>query len=107
MLLIVAGKLIKEVVIDADTIEIKTVVKNVESLLWILKYSTITQTEQIVDIVAFDNPNQPNRFKIVIVLRSLVYHGTINISCTLNEINSSFPSVAYLYRGAEWLEREV
>lgn len=107
LLLISAGKLIKEIVIDADTIEIKTVVKNVESLLWILKYSTLTQTEQIADIVAFDNPNQKNRFKIVIILRSLIYQGTINISCTLNEINSSFPSVAYLYRGAEWLEREV
>lgn len=33
LLLIIAGKLIKEIVIDADTIEIKTVVKNVESLL--------------------------------------------------------------------------
>ena len=96
-----AGKLIKEIVVDVDTIEIKTVVKNVESLLWILKYSSLTQTEQIVDIVAFDNPNQPNRFKVVIVLRSLAYQGTINISCTLNEINSTFPSVAYLYRGAE------
>lgn len=107
LLLTITGKLIKEIVVGSDTIEIKTVVKNVESLLWILKYSTLTQTEQIVDIIAFDNPNQRNRFKIVIVLRSLIYHGTINVSCTLNEINSNFPSVAYLYRGAEWLEREV
>src|SRR3569623_30068 len=57
LLLTVAGKLIKEVVSDMDAIEVKTVVKNVESLLWILKYATLGQTEQIVDIVAFDNPN--------------------------------------------------
>lgn len=103
----ITGKTTKQIVIGLNDIEIQTVATNLEAILWILKYETLYNFEQIVEMVGIDNPGKENRFKIVIVVRSLFYNTTLTISFTSNEITTRVNSISYLYQSAGWLEREI
>lgn len=98
---------IKQININTNDIELKTVANNLETALWILKYNTLTHFEQIVEITAVDVPTETNRFKVIYVLRSLLYNTTITLSFTTNETVAEIQSIAYLYQSATWLEREI
>jgi NADH-quinone oxidoreductase subunit C len=102
-----AQNLIKEIIWNSNEIEIKTTADLVEELLWLLKYMTLNQFEQVVELVAIDLPRKEQRFKIVIILRSLQYNLTIALSYTINTTRPVVKSIAYLYKSAGWLEREV
>jgi NADH:ubiquinone oxidoreductase subunit C len=99
--------IIKEFIINNNDIEIKTTAKNIEALLWLLKYNSLTHFEQNIEIVAADAPTNKFRFKVVYVLRSLLYNSVITVSFTTHETNLKINSINYLYKSSMWLEREV
>jgi len=47
---------IKEFVVNSNDIEIKTLAKSLEPILWLLKYNSLTHFEQNIEIVAADVP---------------------------------------------------
>jgi len=97
----------KEIILDRNDIEIKTIANNLESVLWILKYHSLLRFDQILDITAIDCPGSPNRFKVIYILRSLPYNSVISTSFTSMEVNTNINSMNYLFNNSSWLEREV
>ena len=63
--------------------------------------------EQNIEIAAADIPTNNFRFKVIYVLRSLLYNSVITVSFTTNETDLKINSINYLYRSSTWLEREV
>lgn len=104
---VILNSLTKEWVLHKNEIEIKTTVKNIEALLWTLKYNSLNHFEQLIEIIAVDYPSQNHRFKVIYILRSLLYNMTIAISFTTHEIDPTVNSICYLYKSSIWLEREV
>ena len=102
-----ATSVVKEFVINKNDIEIKTITKNIEAVLWLLKYSSLTHFEQNIEILAADTPTNSFRFKVIYILRSLLYNSVVTTSFTTNEIDPEVNSINYLYNSATWLEREV
>ena len=103
---LLGGSLINELSIHQNSIELKTTEKNVELLLWILKYNSLCQFEQLVDIVVLDIPGKVYRFKLNYTLLSLKYNARRVVSIKTSEI-IAIRSINYLYKSAGWLEREV
>lgn len=97
----------KEFIISSNDIEIKTITKNIEALLWLLKYSSLTHFEQNIEMLAADAPTNNFRFKVIYVLRSLLYNSIITVSFTTNETDLKVNSINYLYQSSTWLEREI
>ena len=104
---LIAKSVVHEFVINNNDIEIKLIAKNIEALLWILKYNSLAHFEQNIEIVAADVPTYSFRFKVIYVLRSLLYNSVITISFTTNETDLKVYSINYLYQSSTWLEREV
>lgn len=104
---LMAPSVIKEFVINSNDIEIKILAKNLEAILWLLKYNSLTHFEQNIEIVAADVPTNTSRFKVIYVLRSLLYNSVITISFITNETDLKVSSINYLYRSSTWFEREV
>jgi len=102
----ISGGLISEIYISKNDIEIKTTPKNIEALIWLLKYSSLFQYNQLSELTAVDVINYTYRFKIVYVLLSLKYGSRVIISVKTDELINIF-SISYLYKSAGWLEREV
>jgi len=98
---------IKEFVVNSNDIEIKTLAKSLEPILWLLKYNSLTHFEQNIEIVAADVPTSNSRFKVIYILRSLLYNSVITISFITAETDFKASSINYLYRSSTWLEREV
>jgi NADH dehydrogenase (ubiquinone) Fe-S protein 3 len=74
--------------------------------LQFLKLHQATQFNQLVDITAVDYPNKPNRFQLVYLLLSIPYNTRITLTTETNEI-SPIDSIVDIYKGANWMEREV
>lgn len=107
LLIALTGYTLNQVVMLLTNLELKTTPKNLEALLWILKYSSLIHAEQIIEITAIDYPGKLNRFKLVYILRCLLYNNTITVSVTTPAIKSIVNSVSYLFKSSTWLEREV
>jgi NADH:ubiquinone oxidoreductase subunit C len=98
--------LIKEMYISPHDIEIKTNIGNIDIILWVLKYNSLAQFEQMVDIIVIDVPTKTYRYKINYSLFSLKYNTRLVLSTKTDEI-TSLKSMAYLFSSAAWLEREA
>lgn len=96
-----------QIIISVNELEIKQLSVGLEANCWILKYNTCLKCEQIIDVLASDNPSYKNRYKISIVLRSLLHNMVVILSYTSDESTSKNRSLAYLYKSTEWLEREI
>ena len=83
-------------------IEVKA--RSLYNVLSFLQHDTYCQFEQLVDLVALDNPDQEKRFELVYILQSLKNNKRIHIT---TRVNSDIFSVSEIYRSASWLEREV
>jgi NADH dehydrogenase (ubiquinone) Fe-S protein 3 len=71
-----------------------------------LKLHQTTQFNQLVDMTAVDYPTKQNRFELVYMLLSLTYNTRIIVKTYANEV-SAIDSTMGLYKGADWMEREV
>ncbi|KAJ3272329.1 hypothetical protein HDV01_005763 [Terramyces sp. JEL0728] len=74
--------------------------------LQFLKLHSATQFTQLVDIAGVDYPTKQNRFEIVYCLLSIPYNTRIIVKTYASEI-SPVPSVTDIFKGANWMEREV
>lgn len=74
-----------------------------------LKESSLTRFDNVVDIFAVDNLNvsDTNRFEMNYLLSSSFYKKRILIKFFSSETDPIFPSLASVYKGANWAEREV
>ena len=75
-----------------------------------LKHDTKCKFEQVCDITCVDYLNFPkaaDRYGVIYSLLSLSIGHRLWIKCFANDPNPEVPSVTSIWKGADWLEREV
>ena len=102
----VLRKLIKEVRLTNNDIEIKTTANNLRSVLFFLKNHTLCKYKQLSELSCSDRPGKKRRFSLTYVLCSLHYNTYIAVVVQTNEV-WPIPSATPVFSGAGWLEREV
>ena len=66
--------------------------------------------EQLVDLTCIDYLNFPNaadRYGVIYSLLSLTHGHRLWVKCFVNDPRPEVPSVTSIWKGAEWMEREV
>jgi NADH dehydrogenase (ubiquinone) Fe-S protein 3 len=71
-----------------------------------LKLHQATQFTQLVDMTAVDYPTKKERFELVYHLLSIPFNQRITLKSFTNE-STPIPSVTSVFKGANWMEREV
>lgn len=71
-----------------------------------LKYHTAAEYKFVADITAVDFPSRKYRFEVVYNLLSVRHNSRIRVKTYASE-TSPVPSIARLYEGANWYERET
>jgi NADH dehydrogenase (ubiquinone) Fe-S protein 3 len=71
-----------------------------------LKHHTAAQFKTVVDITAVDFPSRTNRFEVVYNLLSVRHNARIRVKTYASE-TSPVPSIANMFQGANWYERET
>ena len=61
----------------------------------------------LADVTAVDYLGRPPRFEVVYHLYSLSHGHRLRVKISVGEANPSVPSLTALWKGANWLEREV
>jgi NADH:ubiquinone oxidoreductase subunit C len=103
----IVSKLIKQIQIINQFLEIKTNSRNIYSLSLFFKKHSRCQYKTLVDLMTYDCPGKLRRFVLQYNLLSLDYNCRILISTQLAEYLPIITTVVPLYSGAGWLEREV
>lgn len=75
-------------------------------VLTFLKDHTSAQFKSVMDVTAVDFPSRTNRFEIVYNLVSVRFNSRIRVKTYSSEV-SPVPSIARLFEGANWYERET
>lgn len=69
-----------------------------------------TAYDQLIDVTCIDYLNFPNatdRYGVTYTLVSVANNTRLWVKCHVNDPTPAVPSVVEIWRGAEWLEREV
>lgn len=75
-----------------------------------LKYDSRCKFEQVCDITCVDYLNYPkatDRYGVIYSLLSLSIGHRLWLKCFANDPNPEVPSITGIWKGADWLEREV
>ncbi|GMU21028.1 MAG: hypothetical protein AMXMBFR13_11230 [Phycisphaerae bacterium] len=75
-----------------------------------LKEEERTRFEQLIDVTCVDYLNFPgarDRFGVVYSLLSLTHEHRLWVKCFVNDPDPQVPSVTGIWKGANWMEREV
>lgn len=72
-----------------------------------LFYFSNSKLKLLNDICVVDYYKKKNRFKVVYNLTSLKYGHRVFLSTFLSEDNLNLYSLTFLFKSADWLEREV
>jgi len=64
------------------------------------------QFDTLTDLTAVDHPTDPQRFEIVYILYSFARNERLRLK-TRTALDVDFPSIAGVFLGANWMEREV
>lgn len=75
-------------------------------VLRVLRDHTQSQYKCITDITCVDYPNREKRFEVVYILLSVRYSRRLRLKVEVEELES-IESTTGLYKGSDWLEREV
>lgn len=75
-------------------------------LVWIAKFHSIFKFSTLTDIICCDNLGSKNRFVVIYHLLSIKYNIRLRIMTSIKATDSLF-SIVTLFKGANWLEREV
>lgn len=70
-----------------------------------LRDHTSAQFKSVMDITAVDFPSRKNRFEIVYMMLSYRHNSRVMVKTYASE-TSPVPSLAHLFQGANWYERE-
>lgn len=99
-------KSINRVVVD--TFDIKFFITQDDFIPFIkfLKKNILTQYQSLIDIVVVDFPGSLLRFKLIYYFLSLLYVSRVCCIFSVKE-NSTIDSISSIYKGANWIEREV
>ena len=63
--------------------------------------------DHLTDICSADYPDDPERFEVIYHLHSLPHRRRIRLKARVTEENPTIPSITSVWKGAEFLEREV
>lgn len=97
--------IIEKEVIDCVTVSLKSK-DDLVSFMEYLKENEELSFDLIADITALDYPNKTERFVLVYHIFSIKNKERIRIKLPIKD-GESVKSVTPIWRGAEWLEREV
>lgn len=98
---------IKNVQLKKNSLYLKTLKDYIYIILIFLKKHTLGQFKILTDILCYDYPGKKFRFSIVYNLLSLDLNYRIKVFTKLKEKIPLISTIAPLYSGAGWLEREV
>jgi NADH dehydrogenase (ubiquinone) Fe-S protein 3 len=99
-------KLIDYVHIKKDQIEIGFDKKYIKIIFFFLKKHITCKYESLIDVTCIDYPNNNFRYKMVYNLLSVRFNNRLLLKTNL-DIFASINSLIFLYKSANWLEREV
>lgn len=97
---------------DAGQIYITVRAADLLEVMTFLRDDPATRMEQVADITCVDYLNYPKppsdgRYGVTYSLLSLSLEHRLWIKCFVSDPNPQVPSVTSLWKGADWLEREV
>lgn len=90
---------IYKAVLHTDTFEAVVSPSTLEHVLFVLKYSTLSQFSQLIELTAVESPGKPNPLKIVQVFLSLRYNVRLTVTTKINSFGQ-LPSIIYIYSSA-------
>jgi NADH-quinone oxidoreductase subunit C len=93
-------------VISGFEVEVEVLSKNLYAILFYINKHTLFRYKNLVDIVCYDVLGKVNRFFLVYNLLSINHSMRLRIISRVGSF-SDVLSLAGIYRGATWLEREV
>ena len=92
--------------VDNYTLNCYSLKRDIIYNLSLLKKNSLSYFNQCTDIVTYDEPGQLNRFTVVYVVLSVLYNCRLHLFIQTNEVYN-LPSIASLFRSANWCEREI
>jgi len=81
--------------------------KKISFLLEVMKNSSVFRFEQLIDIFAVDYPSIAKRFQINYILCSIIFKHKLLIKTLQQEKLNIIKSTKFIYKSADWLEREI
>lgn len=84
-----------------------------ENLLEIMRFlrdDSVSRFEQLIDLTCVDYLNFPeaaDRYGVVYSLLSITHNHRFWVKCFVNDPAPKLPSVVDIWKGADWMEREV
>ncbi len=94
----------------SDQIYVRVPPERLLAVLRFLRDDPRTRFEQLCDLAGIDYLNFPDardRFAVIYSLLSLTHNHRLWIKCFVNDPDPEVPSITSIYKGAEWMEREV
>lgn len=99
-------KFIQQTSVYKDELTLYVAPSAIEPVMLFLRDHANTQYKQVMDICGADYPARSNRFEVVYHLLSVRHNSRIRVKTYADE-TSPVPSIAHIYRGADWYEREA
>ncbi len=97
--------------VEADTerseVSVRVAAHRIVDVARFLHDSPEATFDHLTDICSADYPDDPERFEVIYHLHSLPHRRRIRLKARVTEENPSIPSVTGIWKGAEFLEREV
>lgn len=97
--------------VEADTerseVSVRVVADRIVDVARFLHDAPEASFDHITDICSADYPDDPERFEVIYHLHSLSYRRRLRLKARVTEENPSIPSVTGIWKGANFLEREV
>lgn len=84
--------------------------EHLKPVLRFLRDDETTKFEQLVDLTCVDYldfPNATDRYGVIYSLLSITHNHRLWIKCFVNDPSPKLPSVVSIWKGADWMEREV
>lgn len=89
-----------------EEIVLTVALADVTKVLYLLRDDSVCQFKVLIDIFAVDYLGKKPRFEVIYNLLSIKYNLRCIIKVKLNE-DEQVPSIANIYQGAIWFEREA
>ena len=97
--------------VEADTarseVTVQVAAERILDLTRFLHDAPDASFDQLTDICSVDYPEDRQRFEVVYHVHSLSYHRRLRVKARLSEDDPTIASVTSVWKGAEFLEREV
>lgn len=93
-----------------DQVYIRVPPERLVAVLTALRDDERTRFEQLCDLTCIDYLNFPgarDRFGVIYSLLSLTHGHRLWVKCFVNDPEPEVPSVTGIWKGADWMEREV